>query len=159
MGSKGERGKGQMFELRPSERNLLPVEVVTGGKVVSFKVWYATAKTSQKVAFESERTQFKRGKMQFNSVNPAIRFGLELITEVEDGVLTIDGKPISTNPSNPNYNPDWKKVLGELAIINAELAGVLIAVATAAFDNVRIVGAEQDVDDKGETDTPPLGQN
>jgi hypothetical protein len=144
-----------MLELRPNPRNKLPIDILVNGKLISFNVWYATPKTSQKVAFESARTKFKKGKMHYDGVTPSVHFGLELLAWVEDGVLTLDGKSISTDPASPDYDPNWKKVLGDLAAENASIASILIAVATAAFDNVKITGEELDIETEGE-ESPPL---
>lgn len=142
-----------MFELRPNPRNKLPIELNLGGKVVSFDVWYQTPKTSQKVAFESARTKFRKGKMHFDGVNPSIQYGLELLAGIEDGVLTLDGKPISTDPVSADYDPDWKKTLSGLVAENASIANILIAVATMAFDNIKIPGSDPDIEME---EVPPL---
>lgn len=139
-----------MFELRGSDKNPLPVQVMVGGKVKEFTVYYATPKTSRMAALHSARMKWKGGKPVFNAFHPSIQFGLEVLTGVEDGVLTLDGAPISTDPGSPNYRADWKDILRGLVEDNASIAGMLQVVTSVAFDGVKASGVDIDVEEEGE---------
>lgn len=70
-----------------------------------------------------------------------LNFGSKIITGFEKGSFALGGKPISSDPNDPDYYPDWLPLLIEKA------PQIVVAVANAAFGGGS-VGYEEDTDDK-----------
>ena len=75
-------------------------------------LYYRDPTTEERLAFANESVQRKRNKVITRVPETRLKFGMMILTGFRDGDFTgeKDGKktPMSSDPSNPNYFPDWK---------------------------------------------------
>ncbi len=144
-----------MFDLS-CEKNRFPVAAKNHkGEDVTFDFFYRRPTTDEIVAYNSRLFQKKNGKVINNVVPTRIEMGLKVLTGVQDGVFTLNGKPISSDPASPDFYADWKNVLkGALSGTIANFAfRVFEAVSEAQIDQEEILATEE-----GE-DALPLGKS
>jgi hypothetical protein len=142
-----------MRDLKRSESNrLVMTDGVTGEKIV---VFYSTPLASQIKAYRQASIKRKGDKVVMNTFDPALKYGLEIITGFEEGAFGYDGKPISADPTSPNYREDWKSLLAETA------ADIVTIVAAVAFDGVKVEKTDSGIEFEGEgaEEMLPLGQS
>jgi hypothetical protein len=131
-----------MRDLKRSDTNRLALtDGVTGEKIV---VFYATPQASQVKAYRQASIKRKGDKVVMNTFDPALKYGLEILTGFEEGAFGFDGKPISADPESPNYREDWKALLAETA------SDIVTIVAAVAFDGVKVEKADSGIEFEGE---------
>jgi hypothetical protein len=131
-----------MRDLKRSENNrLVMTDGVTGEKIV---VFYSTPLASQIKAYRQASIKRKGDKVVMNTFDPALKYGLEILTGFEEGAFGYDGKPISADPASPNYREDWKNLLAETA------ADIVTIVAAVAFDGVKVEKTDSGIEFEGE---------
>ncbi len=144
-----------MFDLS-CEKNRFPVAAKNHkGEDVTFDFFYRRPTTEEIVAYNSRLFQKKNGKVINNVVPTRIEMGLKILTGVQDGVFTLNGKPISSDPSSPDYYADWKNLLkGALSGTIANFAfRVFEAVSEAQIDQEEILATAE------AEDALPLGKS
>ncbi len=144
-----------MFDLS-CEKNRFPVAAKNHkGEDVTFDFFYRRPTTEEIIAYNSRLFQKRNGKVINNVVPTRIEMGLKVLTGVQDGVFTLNGKPISSDPASPDFYADWKNILkGALSGTIANFAfRVFEAVSEAQIDQEEILATEE-----GE-DALPLGKS
>ncbi len=144
-----------MFDLS-CEKNRFPVAAKNHkGEDVTFDLFYRRPTTEEIIAYNSRLFQKRNGKVVNNVVPTRIEMGLKILTGVQDGVFTLNGRPISSDPSSSDFYADWKNLLkGTLSGTIANFAfRVFEAVSEAQLDQEEILATEE-----GE-DALPLGKS
>ncbi len=144
-----------MFDLG-CEKNRFPVAAKSpNGEDVTFDFFYRRPTTEEIVAYNKNLFQKRNGKVVNNVVPVRIEMGLKILTGVQDGVFSFNGKPVSSDSSSSDYFPDWKNLLkGALSGTVANFAfRVFEAVSEAQVDHEEILATEE-----GE-DALPLGKS
>lgn len=130
-----------MRDLKRSDRNKIEFsDPVGGGKIV---LYYATPTATQVKVYRQQSITRKNGKVIFNNFDPALKFGLEILTGFDEGAFGFDGQPISSDPESPNYRSDWKELLKDTA------ADVVTLLAQSVFDGLRTGAATDEVEMEG----------
>lgn len=140
-----------MRDLKHSDANRLTLtDSLTGKKIV---VLYSTPTVDQVKGYRQESIRRKGNKSIVSTFDPALKYGLAIITGFEEGAFGYDGKPISADPASPNYREDWKALLSKTA------ADIVTMVSAVVFDGVKVeaVGDSGVVFEGEVEDTPPLG--
>jgi hypothetical protein len=142
-----------MRDLKYSDKN--KVTLTDGPTGEKMDVFYSTPTAAQMKAYRQASLRRKGNKVLFDSFDPSVKYGLEIITGFSEGAFGFDGKPISAAPESPNYREDWKSLLAETAV------DVITIVASVAFDGVRVDQGDAGVEFAGEgaEDVVPLGKN
>jgi hypothetical protein len=100
-----------MFDLS-CEKNRFPTTAKNqNGEDVTFSLFYRRPTNEEIVAYNKALFTKKNGKVVNNVVPTRIEFGLRILTGIQDGVFSLSGKPVSSDPSSADYNHDWKGVL------------------------------------------------
>ncbi len=100
-----------MFDLS-CDRNRFPaVAKNQKGEDVTFDLYYRRPTTEEIISYNSRLFQKKNGKVINNVVPTRIEMGLRILTGLQDGVFTLNGKPVSSDPNSPDYYPAWKDLL------------------------------------------------
>ncbi len=144
-----------MFDLS-CEKNRFPVAAKNHkGEDVTFDFFYRRPTTEEIVAYNSRLFQKRNGKVINNVVPTRIEMGLKVLTGVQDGVFTLNGRPISSDSASPDFYADWKNLIkGALSGTIANFAfRVFEAVSEAQIDQEEILATEE-----GE-DALPLGKS
>ncbi len=144
-----------MFDLS-CEKNRFPVAAKNHkGEDITFDFFYRRPTTEEIIAYNSRLFQKRNGKVINNVVPTRIEMGLKVLTGVQDGVFTLNGQPISSDPASPDFYADWKNLLkGALSGTIANFAfRVFEAVSEAQIDQEEILATEE-----GE-ETLPLGKS
>jgi len=141
-----------MRDLKKTDRNkVVLLDLQGGGKI---GLYYATPTTSQVKAFHKESLHRKGNKVLVDSFDPALKYGLEVITGFDEGAFGFDGQPISADPASPNYREDWKELLLETA------ADVVITLGRLVFEGVRPEQSTADIlmgEEEGQDVVPLAG--
>jgi len=134
-----------MFDLS-CEKNRFPVAAKNPlGEDVTFDFYYRRPTTEEVIAYNKGLFVKKNGKVVNNVVPTRIEMGLRILTGVQDGVFSLNGKPISSDPASPDYYPDWKSLLkNALSGTIANFAfRVLEAVSEVQVDQEEILATEE----------------
>jgi hypothetical protein len=81
---------------------------------------------------EYSNSQVSRHGRKVDSIlgNTRMKFGLKIITGIADGdFVKGDKKPLSSDPTSPNYDENWKDIIKRLA------SDVISMLAIHAFEN------------------------
>ncbi len=144
-----------MFDLS-CEKNRFPVAAKNHkGEDVTFDFFYRRPTTEEIVAYNSRLFQKRNGKVINNVVPTRIEMGLKVLTGVQDGVFTLNGQPISSDPASPDFYADWKNIL------KSALSGTIANFAFRVFEAVSEAQIDQDeilATEEGE-DALPLGKS
>jgi hypothetical protein len=144
-----------MFDLS-CEKNRFPVSAKNHkGEDITFDFFYRRPTTEEIIAYNKGLFVKKNGKVHNNVVPTRIEMGLRILTGIQDGVFSFNGKSISSDPASPDFYPDWKTLLkGALSGTVANFAfRVFEAVSEASVDQEELLATEE-----GE-DALPLGRN
>lgn len=116
------------------------------------EIYYRLPTTQERTNYTNMSVTRKNGKVKFQHSEARMKFGAEIITGFRDGdfeVAVNDGfKPISSDPNSPNYQPDWKARIKDVAPDIIELLALRVFEASVAVGEPD----EPDVDDKDTTD-------
>lgn len=147
-----------MFDLS-CEKNRFPVVAKNHkGEDVTFDLFYRRPTTEEIVAYNSRLFVKKNGKVHNNVVPTRIDFGTRILTGFQDGIFTVGGKPVSSDPGSLDFYPDWKNLLkGALAGTVANFAfRVFEAVSEAQqLDQEDLLAGEEEAGEE----TPPLAKS
>ncbi|RJP20717.1 MAG: hypothetical protein C4529_08880 [Deltaproteobacteria bacterium] len=126
-----------MRDLKKTDRNRVVLLDLQGGSKIG--LFYATPTTSQVKGFHKESLRRKGNKVMVDSFDPALKYGLEVITGFDEGAFGYDGVPISADPAHPNYREDWKELLSETA------SDIVITLGRLVFEGVRPEQSSADI--------------
>jgi hypothetical protein len=141
-----------MRDLKKDDRNKLVLDDTLSGTKIG--VFYATPTTSQVKSYRQQSIRRKGNKVVVDNFDPALKFGLEILTGFEEGAFGYDGQPISADPASPHYREDWKVLLKETA------ADIVTTVAHIVFDGIRSGQNADDVEFGEEAEEiVPLGKS
>jgi hypothetical protein len=142
-----------MRDLTKSDRNKLVINDTRSGTEI--ELYYRNPTTQEEIEYQSKLIKRKGKKVLINAFETRLQMGLKILTGFREGDFGVDGKPISSDPSSPNYREDWKDLLKEYA------ADIVTAFAFAVFEGARIntdIGLEIDFVEEIE-EVPPLSKN
>jgi len=78
----------------------------------------------------------RKGKQFINqALETRLRLGSQLLVGFVKGTIGLDGKPFSSNPTDPDYREDWRELLLQYA------PDVVAVVALAAFEGTGVAEA------------------
>jgi hypothetical protein len=114
-------------ELNPT-RNVLEIDDKISGSVLS--IYYVMPSNPDRVAYSNAFFERKGSKVvaKADSLGIKASFGAKIVAGFEKGAFTLDGKIISSDSSDPDYFPDWKKFMSTSAM------DVLAYLATTVFE-------------------------
>jgi len=142
-----------MRDLTRSDRNKLIINDARSGTEI--ELYYRTPTTQEEVEYQSKLIKRKGKKVLINAFETRLKMGLKILTGFREGDFGVDGRPISSDPSSPNYREDWKELLREYA------ADIVTAFAFAVFEGARVdtnLGLEFEFEEEAE-EVPPLQKN
>jgi hypothetical protein len=136
-----------MRELKAATQHSIRITDSITGETA--ELFYRMPTASERVGFERAAHQWKKNRFMDKSGEARLEYGMKVLTGFKDGAFAVDGKPISSDPSTPDYYPDWKTLVQESA------SDLVNAMAMAVFQGARVEEAE----DEGEEDdgTSPFG--
>ena len=118
-----------MRDLMKSDRNRVEFDDTLSGTKLG--LFYTTPTVNQIKAYRQASITRKGNKVVVNNFDPALKYGLEILTGIDEGCFGYDGKPISSDPDSMNFRDDWKKLLQETA------ADIITMLAHVVFDGVK----------------------
>jgi len=128
----------EMFDLS-CEKNRFPVAAKNQkGEDITFDFFYRRPTTEEIIAYNKGLFTKKNGKVINNVVPTRIEMGLRILTGVQDGVFTLNGKTISSDPASTNFYPEWKTLLKQV------LSGTVANFAFRVFEAVSEVQVDQE---------------
>lgn len=141
-----------MFDLS-CDKNRFPVVAKNQkGEDVTFDLYYRRPTTEEIIFYNSRLFQKKNGKVVNNVVPTRIEMGLKILTGVQDGVFTLNGKAVSSDPNSPDYYPAWKDLL------KSALAGTVANCAFRVFEVTQEAQADPEellaTEEEGEESLP-----
>ena len=99
-----------MRDLAESDKNEISVFDISTQQKVTY--YHKTIKTDDHLAFNSLTFKKAQETTNITEIQQAqIDFLLNYITGFEEDYFCINGKPISSDKDNKNYNPGWKGIL------------------------------------------------
>lgn len=134
-----------MFDLS-CDKNRFPIVAKNQkGEDVTFDLFYRRPVTEEVVAYNNRLFQKKNGKVVNNVVPTRIEMGLKILTGFQDGIFTLNGKPVSSDQNSPDYYPAWKDLLKmTLSGTVANFAfRVFEAVSEVQVDHEELLAAEE----------------
>lgn len=135
-------------DLDATENSLTIRDAVSGGDV---RFFYRTPAPSDMQAYASASIQRKGNKVIVAPVQPKLKAGLDIMTGVREGDFTYQGKPLSSDPKNENYQAAWKDILKEKA------PDLIVLFAATIFDGSYVrqdKQAEVEIEEAGEEVVP-----
>lgn len=118
-------------------RNIAEIVDATSGDV--HEIYYRMPSNSERVRYANSRIRRKGNKVQIRSDGFVLdlEFGEPLVTGFKKGTLGFDGEVFSSEPSDPEYRKDWKKLLVK------HCPELVVAVARVAFSPALSRGAAE----------------
>lgn len=102
------------LELDICDNNEITIFHVASGSKVKF--FYTNPDTELHIKYKSAILNASvKGKTIEEVQKIQIEFGLKLITNIRKGDFVLKGKPISSDPKDPDYLSEWKDVLKKVA--------------------------------------------
>lgn len=144
-------------ELNP-ERQVLEVQDRTTGEV--YEIYYRMPTNEERVRY-GNKTIYRKGKKVLfrNNLLPLnIEFGKLLITGFGENVFTLNGKPISSEKSSPNFFEGWRDLVAKNAPEYLSLVGqtAMNAVAISGKDDLDGLEEIEELLDVKEGEGSPL---
>lgn len=134
-----------MRDLTRSDKNKMIINDARSGSEI--ELYYRNPTTQEEVEYQSKLFKRQGKKMLINAFSTRLEMGLKILTGFREGDFGIEGKPIASDPQNPNYKENWKELLKENA------ADIITAFSFAVFEGARIdTGTEMDFESVGEAE-------
>lgn len=134
-----------MRDLTKSDKNKMIINDARSGSEI--ELYYRNPTTQEEVEYQSKLFKRQGKKVLINAFGTRLDMGLKILTGFREGDFGIEGKPISSDPQNPDYKENWKDLLKENA------ADIITAFSFAIFEGARAdTGAEIDFETMGETE-------
>ena len=134
-----------MFDLS-CEKNRFPVAAKNHkGEDITFDFFYRRPTTEEIIAYNKGLFTKKNGKIHNNVVPTRIEMGLRILTGIQEGVFSLNGKPVSSDPASADFYPEWKNLLKQ--VLSGTIANfafkVFEAVSEAQIDQEEILASEE----------------
>jgi len=141
-----------MRDLETSDRNIITISDARSGTEI--ELYYRNPTTQEEVEYQTKLYKRKGNKLLLNP-RVKIDLGIQILTGFREGDFGVSGKPISSDPNNSNYRPDWKDLVKRTA------GDIISTFATVVFEGARVAS---DTDVEVETviegdDVLPLERN
>lgn len=95
-------------------------------------LYYRMPTTPERVAFANESVQRVRNEVVTRVPETRLKYGNKILTGFREGDFTAEvsgeEKPISSEPTSPNYFQDWKEQ------VNCQAADLIMLLAAHVFD-------------------------
>lgn len=141
-----------MRDLKPSDRNKMTITDARSGSEI--ELYYRTPTTQEEVQYQTRLLKKQGKKVLINAFETRLEMGLKILTGFREGDFGVDGTPISSDPSSPNYREDWKELLKQGA------ADIISTFAFHVFEGARVdTGIDMDFDFQEVEDASPLAAN
>lgn len=115
-------------DLKRSDRNeLVIIDDISGGQIT---LYYRQPTAEEYIGYNSAIAKRDGDKITFDEPL-RMKYSLDVLTGVADGCLSVDGKPISTDPASEHFCADWKPLIQDTA------ADWLMILAAVVFDGTR----------------------
>ena len=139
-----------MYELKKNDRNEITFDIKNSPD--SITLYYRDPESSERLMYQKKLFKTDKNKIKDVSAQTRIEFGTRILTGIKDGCVSYDGKPLSSDPQNENYNPNWKNILVEaVPHLVASMAFNVFEGFALASDNMQI-----ELDDSDGEELPPL---
>lgn len=100
-----------MRDVKSSDKNSIAIfDKLSGTGIVLF---YRTPSTKERVKYKSEMVMALNSRNFERMYEIQIEWAKKLLTGFSSTSFGYDGKPISSDPSNENYDANWLKMLEE----------------------------------------------
>lgn len=137
-----------------AEKNVLEVQDKISGDILT--LYYNMPTNTDRVSY-GNALFVRKGKKVVMVKDPfsiQAKYGLRILSGIKKGDFTNHGKVYASEPSDPDYDPDWKKH------VEAGASDVMAYLARHAFgsveapsedDGIEIEDLEEDAGNEGET--------
>ncbi|MBE7415080.1 MAG: hypothetical protein HS130_07600 [Deltaproteobacteria bacterium] len=138
-----------MRELTRSEKNTLTVLDTRSGSEI--ELYYRNPTSREEALYNARLVKKKGAKIVIRSFDVREEFGLKILTGFRTGDFGVDGKPISSDPNDPDYRDDWKRIVAEGA------SDIVRTLALTVFEGVRVDStADIELEEAVEEEPAPL---
>lgn len=100
------------------------------------EICYRQPTTQERTNFMNMSVTRKNGKVKFQHSEARLKFGADIMKGFRDGDFEVSEggvfKPIASDPQSPNYRPDWKNRVKEMAPDIIELLALRVFEASVA---------------------------
>ena len=133
-----------------ADKNIIEIKDDVAGVIHEF--YYRMPTTKERVQYRAGLFERKGNKIINRVFEQQVKFGAKVVTGFRKGSLAIQGKPISSDQSDPDYREDWKELLMK------GCPELLAVVGKTAFEGAEAVhgisGLEVTVGEEEELDAP-----
>ena len=118
-------------ELKRSDNNKLRIADTRSGSEIM--LFYRNPTTDEEVSYRDGLFTLQGKKTVYKPYESRLALGQKIVTGFREGDFSVDGKPLSSDPTSPSYYADWKQLLVDTA------SDLLMALATAVFEGALLV--------------------
>ncbi|MCE5334269.1 MAG: hypothetical protein LLG06_06735 [Desulfobacteraceae bacterium] len=118
-----------------AERNVL--EILDGISGDVHEIHYRMPTNEERAAYQNGAFERRGRKVRTRIFENRIKFGARIVTGFRKGSLGVDGRPIASDPNDPDFRQDWKDLLVQHA------GDIVASVAASVFENT---GAARETD-------------
>ena len=97
---------------RHNDNKLTLLDSISGTEI---EFTYSTPGTVERVAYQAARFRREGTRMINCSRKAAINAAAGVLTGIREGDFAIEGQPLSSDPTSPNYREDWKRLIKDMA--------------------------------------------
>jgi len=134
------------LELRP-KRNV--IEIALGLSSTPLVLGFRLPTTEERIAYRAAQHVREGDVVRTRLYETRIEHGQAILTEFESGCMTLDGKPVSSDPKSDAYCEDWKELLVQVAPQAVE------ALAVRVFEGCFVLRSSLDPARPAAAGTPP----
>jgi hypothetical protein len=118
---------------------------ISGDKIT---VEYRMPTSEERIKYANSQISRHGGKITSTTGETRQKYGMRILTGIADGSFVKgDGKPLSSNPQSPDYDPAWK------AIVIKYASDVISQLAMHVFENA-LMDEELDMEIAGDEGNP-----
>ena len=108
----------------PRQLNDKPCEVTFQDRLSTDKdgnpskitLYYRLPTTEERIGYANAQIVREGNSVKNNMGEARLKYGLKIFKGFKDGAFDQDeGKPLSSNPASPDYNPAWKTIVKQYA--------------------------------------------
>jgi hypothetical protein len=141
--------KGEMMRDLTAERNAMPVQDFFGDE---HEIYFRNPTTTERMKYRAGMWERQDDKVVNKTASQRMVFGAAIIVGFKKGSLGADGKPIASDPADPDYREDWKDLLCAAA------PDVVDLVAQQVFEGGQVRQAPATMPEIVIEDAEPLGK-